>query len=245
MNSNNCGICMESLTDGRPITVLCSGIDNNNIEWEHSFHKECIQGWINANMGNSITCPICRREVRSIDLANLPLPFWTNIDIYLNAIHIIIPGFMIRNLVIGYQQYLEYERLHIIENLAFHSWVDASARVRNERERSGSPRFANLINSIGTYGQYSLARNSSRSQMNARILNSQDMIGLLIIFMIFNIFRNRYFGQRGGSNNMVLRIGNESINVPLEFKNTVKEAFDSIQKIVSKSRGRETRRSRR
>ena len=32
MNSNNCGICMESLTDGRPITVLCSGIDNNNIE---------------------------------------------------------------------------------------------------------------------------------------------------------------------------------------------------------------------
>jgi hypothetical protein len=81
--------------------------------------------------------------------------------------------------------------------------------------------------------------------MNARILNSQDMIGLLIIFMIFNIFRNRYFGQRGGSNNMVLRIGNESINVPLEFKNTVKEAFDSIQKIVSKSRGRETRRRRR
>jgi hypothetical protein len=44
---------------------------------------------------------------------------------------------------------------------------------------------------------------------------------------------------------MVLRIGNESINVTLEFKNTVKEAFDSIQKIVSKSRGRETRRSRR
>ena len=37
MNADNCGICLESLQDGRPVRELHSGAD-----WSHIFHDECI-----------------------------------------------------------------------------------------------------------------------------------------------------------------------------------------------------------
>lgn len=242
MNSNNCGICMESLTDGRPTTILCSGVDENNIEWTHIFHKECMQGWINANIGRSITCPICRREVSSINLSNLPLQFWFNINIYLDAIHLMIPAYVVRNFVIVIQRHFEFERLSAIDLDALARYAESQARVNSERRINGIPRFNTLLNSISAYAQMRLTSNAVRQHLDIMQEHIQEMIGLLILIMIFKMFRHRYYDQEGGGNNMILRIGNESIIVPPEFKNTVKEAFDSLKKTLSKSNAHGTRR---
>jgi hypothetical protein len=244
MNADICGICMESLANGRPTILLCSGIDEHGNEWGHIFHKECIQGWINANMGRVLTCPFCRRPVDPINIMNLPFEFWIPIDIYLDGAHIIIPAYIVRNIVIAIQQFFEFQRLEALDWAAMGQFAAAHQRIENERAH-GLPRFNTLVNSIGSQHRMQLTGEASSQQLNQMYGTLTDMYGLMILFMFISIFRTRFYGRQGGGGGSVLRIGNQYINVPSQFKNTVQEAFDSLKKGLSKSgRGRGTRRHR-
>ena len=245
MDPDSCGICMESLADGRPTTLLCSGLDERGAEWAHMFHTECIQGWINANMGRAITCPICRREVEPINLANLPLDFWIPLELFLDGAHLIIPGYIVRKFILSIQGFFEYQRLEALDWAALGQFVVARQRVENERVL-GNPRINTLVNSVGSHYRMNMTATAVEHQGQYMWGLVNDMMGLMILLMIFNILRTRIYGRQGGGGGMVLRIGKESINVPPEFKNTVQEAFDSLQKTLSKQGGRRgTRRRRR
>jgi Ring finger domain len=245
MEHDNCGICLSSLADGRPTTLLCSGLDEHGVEWAHIFHKECIQGWINTNMGRGITCPFCRRQVTPINLKELPLELWIPIDIYLDVAHIIIPGFLVRNFVIALQQFFEFQRLEALDWAAMGQFAVAHQRVENERAH-GLPRFNTLINSIGSQHRMQLTGLATSQQLDQMYTTLNSMVGLMILLLLVNIFRIGVYGRQRGGGGSVLRIGGESINVPSEFQNTVQEAFDSLQKTLSKSGGRSrgTRRRR-
>ena len=244
MDHDECGICMGSLADGRPTTLLCSGVDGRGVEWAHMFHTECIQRWINANMGRAITCPFCRREVEPINLANLPLDFWIPIELFLNGAHLIIPGYLVRNFILAIQGFFEYQRLEALDWAALGEF--GAARLRVETERAfGLPKLNTLVNSIGSQYKMNMTAAAVQHQGEEMWGIVHEMMGLMILLMIFNILRTRIYGRQGGGGGSVLRIGKESINVPPEFKNTVQEAFDSLQKTLSKRGGRRGTRRRR
>lgn len=76
-----CGICMEELTEQKPL--LCT----------HAFHEECLRQWFQI----SSTCPMCRRECNVEELgssghADTRPPQLTR---YLSYSLIFISGFML------------------------------------------------------------------------------------------------------------------------------------------------------
>jgi len=236
---------MESLADGRPRTLLCSGVDEHGVEWGHIFHTGCIQSWINANMGRAISCPFCRRQINPLNLENLPLESWIPIEIYLDAARIIIPAYIVKNFIVAIQQLFEYQRLEALDWAAYGQFAVARQRVENERAH-GLPKLNSLVNSIGSHYRMNMTAAAVQHQGEEMWGVVNEIMGLMILLMVFNMLKARFYGRQGGGGGMVLRIGKESINVPPEFKNTVQEAFDSLQKTLSKrgGRSRSTRRRR-
>jgi hypothetical protein len=55
-----CNICRELLTESKENDGVCKELKVTVCG--HSFHKECIDGWINFKIGKNekSTCPICR-----------------------------------------------------------------------------------------------------------------------------------------------------------------------------------------
>jgi len=237
---------MGSLSDGRPTTVLCSGINDDLEEWAHMFHTECIQAWINANIGRAISCPICRRDITPLNLENLPLESWIPIEIYLDAARIIIPGYIVKNFVVTIQQFFEYQRLEALDWAALGQFAAAHQRVENERASGQSPRLNTLVDSIGSHYRMNMTAAAVRHQGEEMLVSNGNIFALMVLLMFINIFKNRFYGRMGGGGGMVLRIGKESISVPSEFTNTIQEAFDSLKKGLSKTggRSRKTRRRR-
>ena len=52
--NKECFVCFESLIEKKNINLNCG----------HSFHQECLQGWISRKIEENlgITCPVCRHE---------------------------------------------------------------------------------------------------------------------------------------------------------------------------------------
>jgi hypothetical protein len=101
------------------------------VEQGHIFHDVCIQGWINANVGQIITCPLCRAPLVVEVLEELPVNFWNPINIILNGSLIAISSVLVIKFVISLQKWAEYNHASSIELAALQQYAGTLERYHN------------------------------------------------------------------------------------------------------------------
>jgi hypothetical protein len=229
----DCSICLESLNDGRPTTLFCQR-NVAGVEQGHIFHNVCIQGWINTNIGQPITCPLCRAPIAVEVLQELPENFWNPITIIFNGSLILIKSALVATFAIGLQRWAEYNHASSIELAALQQYARTLERFQGP---SSTESMGNLTMNRYLHRVSQVQLNSTHGQLQE---NVKTLIGLLMLLLIVNIFKKIRTLYRGGGN--TLSINGDSIEIPTGFEHTVKEAFSSLKKIVAKRGGCKTRR---
>ena len=183
----DCAICLESLNDGRPTTLLCQR-NVGGVEQGHIFHDVCIQGWINANVGQIITCPLCRAPLVVEVLEELPVNFWNPINIILNGSLIAIGSVLVIKFVISLQKWAEYNHASSIELAALQQYAGTLERYHNTMGLSSasSEMMGNLTMNKYLYGVSKVQLDSKFNELQGYI---QSMISLLMLLMLVNIFK--------------------------------------------------------
>lgn len=244
MNADNCGICLESLQDGRPVRELHSGPD-----WSHIFHDQCIRSWINScvGQGRSIECPMCRAPLNAENLRAIPESFWDPVKIVFAASELVFPGLILRQMYITYHEWLEFNRLEELDNLAFRNYARSSLLLSSSMSNGGErPLLSTGHQNFNTFLTSSLRNNfnQSRAVYRGAIRNSMNslhatrskflsnMFALLLIMSVLNYVKMR--ARRGGGNEKSICINDVCIGVPEDSMCTVQEAFDNLKNELSK-----------
>ena len=234
----DCAICLESLNDGRPTTLFCQTMVAG-VQQGHIFHNVCIQGWINQNIGQVITCPLCRAPIMVAVLEELPESFWNPINIALGASQILINATLVAKFIISLQKWAEYNHASSIELAALQQYAGTLERFHGTTGLSSasSEMMGNLTMNKYLHG---LSQKHLDGKFNELQAYRRSMLGLLMLLMLVSIFKKMRTIYRGGGNSLI--INGDSIEIPSGFEHTVQEAFNSLKKTLAKRGGRKTRR---
>lgn len=233
----DCAICLEPLDNKEDtIVTLCSGVDENGVEWNHKFHRKCIIGWINQPINAAgLQCPLCRRIVRHEDLQALPDDMWRPMEIAYDGVTIVIAAAMVRQFVLAYHYVDEYEIQSQLSRIAFRKHYNSSRVLHNLESRGPMPTIDQITNARYTAHQNKLASDESLTGLMTGIHDSQftmesiKAIALLIILVNFLRFKFTRRPQiRGGGK--TLCINGECIEVPGEFSDLVSERLSALKK---------------